>query len=58
MAELSNKYKNWSKVLLEPSSMNDARLFALESRIDSEESHRTEEFVFLKEQIQKLVHSI
>lgn len=27
------KYQDWSKVLIEPSSMNDARLFSLEARM-------------------------
>lgn len=34
---LENKYKDWSKVLIEPATMNDARVFALESRMESEE---------------------
>jgi hypothetical protein len=28
-----DKYQDWSKVLIEPASMNDARLFSLESRV-------------------------
>lgn len=28
-----DKYTDWSKVLIEPASMNDARLFSLESRV-------------------------
>jgi len=27
------KYENWSKVLIEPTSLNDARLYSLETRI-------------------------
>jgi hypothetical protein len=34
------KYENWSKVLIEPSSLNDARLFSLEARIQEEENIR------------------
>ena len=31
--QVMKKYENWSKVLIEPSSMNDARLYTLETRI-------------------------
>jgi len=31
--DVMKKYKNWSKVLIEPSAMNDARLFSLEARV-------------------------
>lgn len=30
---LENKYTDWSKVLIEPQSLNDARLFAIEARL-------------------------
>jgi len=40
---LENKYKDWSKVLIEPQTMNDARVFALEARIESEEEARIKE---------------
>ena len=36
-----DKYTDWSKVLIEPASMNDARLFSLESRVHQEEELRT-----------------
>ena len=32
--ELEMKYKDWTRVLLEPQTMNDARVFSLESRVD------------------------
>ena len=40
---LENKYKDWSKVLIEPQTMNDARVFALEARMESEEEARIKE---------------
>jgi hypothetical protein len=45
MVEASNqlieaKYENWSKVLIEPSSMNMARIEALEQRLKDEEKAR------------------
>lgn len=32
-ATLENKYLDWSKVLIEPATMNDARVFSLETRM-------------------------
>ena len=40
---LENKYKDWSKVLIEPQTMNDARVFALEARMEGEEEARVKE---------------
>jgi hypothetical protein len=55
---LENKYKDWSKVLIEPATMNDARVFALESRMEREEEVRIEEFEFMRDLIRKLVYSL
>jgi hypothetical protein len=55
---LENKYKDWSKVLIEPATMNDARVFALESRLENGEECRIKEFEFLKDLLRKLVFSI
>jgi hypothetical protein len=55
---LENKYKDWSKVLIEPATMNDARVFALESRMQEEEELRIKEFDFMKDLMRKLVYSL
>ncbi len=34
LTTIEQKYKEWSKVLLEPTTVNDARLFAVEARIE------------------------
>ena len=52
-----DKYTDWSKVLIEPASMNDARLFSLESRVHQEEELRIEEFDFLRDMMKKLIYS-
>lgn len=57
-AGLENKYRDWSKVLIEPATMNDARVFALESRLENGEEVRIKEFEFLKDLMRKLVYSI
>ena len=53
-----NKYENWSKVLIEPSSLNDARLFSLETRIHEEEDIRIKEFEKMRDIIRKLLYTI
>lgn len=52
------KYQDWSKILIEPSSLNDARLYSLETRIHEEEEIRIKDFEFIKDTIKKLVYSI
>jgi hypothetical protein len=37
---MEKKYKEWSKLLLEPTVLNDARLYSIESRIEQEEEVR------------------
>ena len=44
-------------MLIEPSSMNDARLFSLESRIHEEEEIRLKEYEFLRDLMKKLIYS-
>lgn len=55
---LENKYKDWSKVLIEPATLNDARVFSLESRMGQEEEVRIKEYDFMKELMKKLVYSL
>ena len=40
LATSNEKYSHWVKKLIEPSSFNDARLFALETRFEEEEEMR------------------
>lgn len=57
-ANIENKYKDWSKVLLEPATMNDARVFSLESRVNQEEEVRIREYEYMKDLIKKLAYSL
>lgn len=57
-ATLELKYKDWSKVLIEPQTLNDARVFSLESRMTSAEDIRIKEFEFMKDLMKKLVYSL
>lgn len=43
MRVLNQKYLDWSKILIEPSSLNEARLYALETRLHEEEEIRIKE---------------
>jgi enoyl reductase-like protein len=52
-----DKYNDWSKVLIEPASMNDARLFSLESRVHEEEEIRIKEYEFIRDLMKKLIYS-
>jgi hypothetical protein len=53
-----DKYQDWSKVLIEPASMNDARLFSLESRMHEEEEIRIKEYEFVRDLLKKLIYSL
>jgi hypothetical protein len=53
-----DKYQDWSKILIEPTSLNDARLYSLEARIHEEEEIRIKDYDFIKDAIKKLVYSI
>jgi len=52
------KYENWSKVLIEPASLNDARLYSLEARIHQEEDIRVKEYEFLQDFLKKLMYCV
>lgn len=52
------KYQDWSRVLIEPASMNDARLFSLESRMHEEEEIRIKEYEFVRDLLKKLIYSL
>ena len=53
-----DKYQDWSKVLIEPASLNDARLYSLESRVHEEEEIRIKEYDFMRDLVKKLIYSL
>jgi len=55
---LENKYSDWSKLLIEPTTINEARLFALETRVHEEEDMRIQEYDFLRDLMRKLLYSL
>ena len=52
------KYQNWSKILIEPTSLNDARLHVLETRLHAEEDVRIREFDYLRDVLKRLVYTL
>ena len=52
------KYQDWSKVLIEPASLNDARLFSIEARVHEEEEIRIKEYEFIRDLLKKLIYSL
>jgi hypothetical protein len=58
MKVMNQKYADWSKVLIEPTSLNEARLFALETRIQEEEEIRIKEQEYMRDVIKKLIFSL
>ena len=58
MVDMGLKYKSWSKVLIEPSSLNDARLFSLETRMQKEEDMRINEFMIMQDWVKKLLYAL
>ena len=55
---VTKKLDNWSTVLLEPMSMNDARLFAAETRLHKEEEVRVEEYDYLRHMVKMLTYTV
>ena len=55
---LQDKYKDWSKVLIEPATLNEGRLFSVETRLTEEEEMRIKEYEYIREMIKKLLYSL
>lgn len=54
----NSKYESWSKVLIEPTSFNDARLYALETRFNEEEEMRFQQMESFKDMLKKLIFTL
>jgi hypothetical protein len=44
--------------VIEPQSLNDARLFSIESRVTEEEEMRIKEYEFIRDLMKKLVYAL
>ncbi len=58
MNSIQKKYDDWSRVLLEPMSVNDARLFAVESRVTDLEEMRVKEYEYMRDLMKKLIYAL
>ena len=58
ITNLQDKYKDWTKVLIEPATLNEGRLFSVESRMTEEEEMRIKEYEYLREMFKKLLYSL
>lgn len=55
--DINMKYQDWSQCLIQPQTLNDAKLYVLESRIIEEEKVRLKEFQIVQENLVKLIYA-
>ena len=53
-----DKHKDWQRILIEPATMNDARLYSVETRITEEEEMRIREYEYMRDCLKKLLYSL
>jgi len=58
IANLQDKYKDWQRILIEPATLNDARLFSMETRLTEEEEMRIREYEYLRDLLKKLFYAL
>ena len=58
ITNLQEKYKDWQRILIEPATNNDARLYSVETRITEEEEMRIREYEYLRDLMKKLMYSL
>jgi hypothetical protein len=56
--DLSGAFKEWGKIVVEPQSMNEARLFSLEKKLDLTQFNRQKEIESIQTHLIKLIYSI
>jgi len=55
---LQNKYKDWQRILIEPTTLNEARLYSVETRVTEEEEMRIREYEYMRDLLKKLLYSL
>jgi hypothetical protein len=58
MDSIMKKYEDWSRILIEPMTLNDARLFSVETRVTEEEEIRVKEYEYLRDLMKKLIYAL
>ena len=56
--DLERQQEQWVQMLIKPQELNQARLYAVETRISENEQMKMREVDFLKETIKKLIYAI
>jgi hypothetical protein len=56
--DLERQQEQWVQMLIKPQELNQARLYAIETRIQENEQSKMREVDFLKETIKKLIYAI
>ena len=51
-------YDSWITTTMEPAAVTEAKVFAVESRIQHEEKRRLEESLFIRDLVKKLIYSL
>jgi len=56
--DLEKQQEQWVEMLIKPQELNQARLYAIETRIKESEQGKIRDFDFVKETIKKLIYAI
>ena len=58
MKELDKRIEDWAKLLVKPQEVNQARLFAIDTRLKETEEFRVREVAFMKDTVKKLIFAL
>lgn len=58
MKELDERIEEWAKLIVKPQELNQARLFAMDTRMKEGEEFRVKEVQFLKDTVKKLIFAL
>ncbi|CDW72692.1 UNKNOWN [Stylonychia lemnae] len=58
MNELNQRCEEWAKLIVQPQELNQARLFAIETRMKESEEFKVKEVNFIKDTIKKLIFAL
>lgn len=58
MNQLNQRCEEWAKLIVEPQELNQARLFAIETRMKESEEFKVKEVNFLKDTLKKLIFAM
>lgn len=56
--DLERQQEKWVQMIIKPQELNQARLYAIETRIKENEQGKMKDFDFMKETVKKLIYAI